>query len=63
MTDRKAFKRALERLGFVFLRSGWVRREDAPRLQAQIERAVQAAAKEVESVKVSRSQNCAGHND
>lgn len=51
MTSRVAIKRALEAAGFVFLRGGWVRREDAPRLQDKIDRAVADAADGVEHVK------------
>jgi hypothetical protein len=48
MIDRKSIKRALERAGFVFLRGGWVRREDAVKLQAKIDKAVSDAAEAVE---------------
>jgi hypothetical protein len=51
MTARVTIKRALEKAGFVFLRGGWVRREDAPRLQDRIDRAVADAADEVDQVK------------
>ena len=51
MTARVTLKRALEKLGFVFLRGGWVRREVAPRLQDKIDKAVQDAAQDVERVK------------
>lgn len=50
MTSRVAIKRLLEKKGFVFLRGGWVRREAAPRLQAQIDKAVNDAAQDVERV-------------
>lgn len=50
-THTQSLKRALERLGFVFLRGGWVRREVAPKLQAQIDKAVKDAAQDVEAVK------------
>lgn len=46
MTDRKAFKRLLERLGFVHV-AGWVRVQDAPAIRRKIE----AARDEVEKVK------------
>lgn len=46
MTDRKALKRLLERLGFVHV-AGWVRKEDAPPIRRKIE----AAKEEVEKVK------------
>lgn len=51
MIDRKTIKRALEAAGFVYLRSGWVRKEDAPRLQARIAQAIDDAADDVEAVK------------
>ncbi len=46
MTDRKAIKRLLERLGFVHV-AGWVRNADAPAIRRKIE----AAREEVEKVK------------
>lgn len=46
-----AIKRLLEKAGFVFLRGGWVRKEAAPRLQTQIDKAVNDAAQDVERVK------------
>lgn len=51
MTSRVAIKRALEAAGFVFLRGGWVKREAAPRLQAQVDRAVKDAADDVAAVR------------
>ena len=51
MTSRVAIKRALEAAGFVFLRGGWVRKEAAPRLQAQVDKAVKDAAETVERIK------------
>ena len=51
MPDRKAIKRALEAAGFVFLRGGWVRKEAAPRLQAQVDKAVNDAAETVGRIK------------
>jgi hypothetical protein len=51
MTARVTIKRALEAAGFVYLRGGWVRREDAPKLQAKIDRAVDAAADDVADVR------------
>jgi hypothetical protein len=51
MLDRKAIKRALEAAGFVFLRGGWVRRTDAPKLQDKIEKAVNDAADDVAKIK------------
>jgi hypothetical protein len=50
-THTQSLKRALERLGFVFLRGGWVRREVAPKLQAQIDKAVKDAAEDVAKIK------------
>ena len=35
MTDRKAIKRVLERLGFVHV-AGWVRKADAPSIRKKI---------------------------
>lgn len=46
MTDRKAIKRLLERLGFVHI-AGWVSNEDAPAIRRKIE----AAREEVERAK------------
>jgi hypothetical protein len=51
MTARVIIKRALEKAGFVFLKGGWVRKEDAPRLRAKIQRAVADAAPGVDQVK------------
>lgn len=51
MTSRVAVKRALEAAGFVFLRGGWVRKESAPRLQAQVDKAVREAEESAERVK------------
>lgn len=51
MTARVTIKRALEKAGFVHLRGGWVRKEDAPRLQNKIDRAVAEAADGVEQTK------------
>jgi hypothetical protein len=51
MKHTQSIKRALEKAGFVFLRGGWVKREDAPRLQDRINRAVADAADGVEQVK------------
>lgn len=51
MTSRVAIKRALEAAGFVFLRGGWVKREAAPRWQAQVNKAVKDAAESVERIK------------
>lgn len=51
MISRVAIKRALEAAGFVFLRGGWVKREAAPRLQAQVDKAVKDAAETVERIK------------
>lgn len=44
--NRLAFKRLLERLGFVHV-AGWVRVEDAPAIRRKIE----AAREEVEAIK------------
>lgn len=38
MTDRKALKRLLERLGFVHV-AGWVKVQDAPAIRRKIESA------------------------
>lgn len=51
MTDRKAITRLLDRAGYVHLRPGWVRKEDAVKLQAQIDKAVERAAEEVERIR------------
>ena len=51
MTSRVAIKRALEAAGFVFLRGGWVRKEAAPRLQAQVDKAVRDAQDQVDAIK------------
>lgn len=51
MTSRVAIKRALEAAGFVFLRGGWVRKGAAPRLQAQVNKAVKDAAESVGRIK------------
>jgi len=56
MTSRVAIKRALEAAGFVFLRGGWVRKEAAPRLQTQVDKAVKDAAETVEAVKAGKDQ-------
>lgn len=51
MTARVTIKRALEKAGFVHLRGGWIKREDAPRLQARVDKAVADAAPGVDQVK------------
>jgi len=51
MTARNTIKRALEKAGFGHLRGGWVRKEDAPRLQDRINRAVADATPDVERTK------------
>ena len=52
ITDRKAIKRLLDRLGFAHV-AGWVRKEDAPAIRRKIE----AAREEVEKVKRAEEQN------
>ena len=40
MTARNTIKRALEKAGYVFVKGGWIRKEDAPKLRAKIGQAV-----------------------
>ena len=49
MTYRLAFKQALERAGFKHV-AGWVRKDDAPEIQAKID----AARPDVDAVKAER---------
>lgn len=50
-THRQTTTRALNAAGFAHIKPGWVREGDFVKLQAQIDRAVESAAAEVEQIR------------